>query len=234
MRPPPSYAALYAAYVRTCRRAYALQRRYQALVDARLVATIRRSHPRRKLPPYPRSDPRYKEIYQELYAAVLPRYTARQQRTTARERHLARLLDYRALRSPVVPTTEERLLYVYDSCDHLSQGYGASKYALAAAQARGDMFEAAGLPVRIVTEDQRASANGGRHAIHRVYGHLDAAGKDQLERRPVDLVEAVRRSWQRGANPRVARPFLPHGFEETHGLDFFGGRVAVPLQPTTL
>lgn len=36
-------------------------------------------------------------------------------------------------------------------------------------------------------------------------------------------VETVRRCWKLSANPRVFFPFLPHGFEERQGLDFFGG-----------
>ncbi len=36
------------------------------------------------------------------------------------------------------------------------------------------------------------------------------------------LVEQVRLSWARGCNPRVFNPFLPHGFEEKHGITYQG------------
>ena len=36
------------------------------------------------------------------------------------------------------------------------------------------------------------------------------------------LREQVRRSWARGVNPRVFNPFLPHGYEEQEGIDYFG------------
>jgi hypothetical protein len=226
MKSPPSYAALYEAWRRTCRRGYSLQRRYQALVDQRLVEMIRRVYPRRKIPQYPRSDPRYSEAYQELYAAALPRYKARAARTEARLKRLVRLLNYRALRSPVVPIAEERLLYTCSSCDHLSQGFGAAKYAHGDALTKVDAIETAGLTARIEDEDQGISYQI-HHHVYRVYGCLDAASLDQIARRPVDLVERVRLCWKRGTNPRVSMPFLPHGFEEKHGLDFFGGRVDV-------
>lgn len=44
------------------------------------------------------------------------------------------------------------------------------------------------------------------------------------KRKGVDMVELVRLCWSKGLNPRVYFPYLPHGFEERHGLDFFGGR----------
>lgn len=34
--------------------------------------------------------------------------------------------------------------------------------------------------------------------------------------------EEVRLCWKLGVNPRVYNPFLPHGFEEREGLDYFG------------
>lgn len=40
-----------------------------------------------------------------------------------------------------------------------------------------------------------------------------------------ELVETVRKCWARGVNPRVYFPFLPHGYEAQHGLDYFGNKV---------
>ena len=37
--------------------------------------------------------------------------------------------------------------------------------------------------------------------------------------------ETVRLAWKLGLNPRVYFPFLPHGFEEANGLDYFGGET---------
>jgi hypothetical protein len=39
------------------------------------------------------------------------------------------------------------------------------------------------------------------------------------------LRDIVQFCWRSGANPRVYFPFLPHGFEEENGLDFFGNDV---------
>ncbi|HZC30139.1 MAG TPA: hypothetical protein VE261_01385 [Gaiellaceae bacterium] len=38
------------------------------------------------------------------------------------------------------------------------------------------------------------------------------------------LVEYVAECWRLGANPRVLIPFLPHGFEEKHGIGWDGAR----------
>ena len=51
----------------------------------------------------------------------------------------------------------------------------------------------------------------------------DAVDAEILRRcPPPTLREQVRRSWARGVNPRVFNPFLPHGYEEQVGIDFFG------------
>jgi len=39
------------------------------------------------------------------------------------------------------------------------------------------------------------------------------------------LREQVRLCWKRGVNPRVYSPFLPHGYEQSVGLDYFGGET---------
>lgn len=37
-----------------------------------------------------------------------------------------------------------------------------------------------------------------------------------------DMVTFVRSCWQKGVNPRVFNPFIPYGFEERHGFDYYG------------
>ena len=76
-----------------------------------------------------------------------------------------------------------------------------------------------------------------RHYIPSRYGGTDSAtygvlidttpiGWEILKRKPaVPLRETVRLCWKRGVNPRVSMPFLPHGYEESVGLDYFGGEV---------
>lgn len=51
----------------------------------------------------------------------------------------------------------------------------------------------------------------------------DELDGEVLKRLPgVPLREWVRLCWKLGANPRVYNPYLPHGYEEREGLDFFG------------
>lgn len=46
-----------------------------------------------------------------------------------------------------------------------------------------------------------------------------------IKMNPLPLKEWVRRCWKKGVNPRVYNPYLPHGFEEANGLDYFGNEV---------
>jgi hypothetical protein len=91
----------------------------------------------------------------------------------------------------------------------------AAKYAKERAREYGDKAEMHGVPWRMESEKGDYS----------VMVPLTEAGAERLRRRPgVGLVEWARLCWKRGVNPRVYCPFLPHGFEERHGLDYFGGR----------
>lgn len=42
------------------------------------------------------------------------------------------------------------------------------------------------------------------------------------------LVDRVSKLWKRGLNPRVVDPFIPHGFEEQHGINYDGSIRANP------
>lgn len=48
---------------------------------------------------------------------------------------------------------------------------------------------------------------------------------DIIKRTPLALKEWVRRCWKKGVNPRVYNPYLPHEFEQTNGLDYFGNET---------
>jgi len=101
-----------------------------------------------------------------------------------------------------------------------SQGYGAEKYTRHAAQQVVDDLEHLGLSGEIIpTQD------GGFDVV----ALLEDAELDVEIFRfapNISLDEWVRRCWKAQCNPRVYSPFLPHGYEEKNGLDFFGGRKA--------
>ena len=102
--------------------------------------------------------------------------------------------------------------------DYRSQGYSALHYAKGSVQLVADVARAEGfvddVDLVVLTVDDVVLA-----AV-RVADAVDA----EILRRcpPPPLREQVRRSWARGVNPRVFNPFLPHGYEEQVGIDYFG------------
>jgi hypothetical protein len=112
-------------------------------------------------------------------------------------------------------------------------------YNRGSAEAYADVARMAGVPVHVVAlcywspdcggwrQDKygRQQVNEGTYAaVVRVVSDLDV---EVLQRRPgPSLVEWVRLCWKRGRNPRVYNPWLPHGFEDAHGLDYFGNYKA--------
>ena len=129
------------------------------------------------------------------------------------------------------------------SSTYRTVGMGADSYAKADAEGRADVARMHGIGVAVVkacrvwegsaqwyAEHAMRDVNGNPipaehtatwHVVVYVAEPLDA---ELLRRLPgPGLVERVRLAWARGVNPRVMMPRLPHGFEERHGLDFFGG-----------
>lgn len=91
----------------------------------------------------------------------------------------------------------------------------SKKYALASARGYLDQAELYGLEGHVEVTD-----SGGID----VFVNCDADTWEVVKAKPgVSLKEWVRLCWKRGVNPRVFNPYLPHGFEEKNGLDFFGG-----------
>ncbi len=139
-----------------------------------------------------------------------------------------------------------------------TQGWGAEKYARHSAEADADHARSLGVPVEVRRRERvRCGACGevleittGALPPHfgcpntKVPGVSRDAGIVDFEvwvrvAEDIDLeilkaspepsmVEYVRLCWKRGVNPRVYCPFLPHGFEEEHGLDFQGNQREVP------
>lgn len=105
--------------------------------------------------------------------------------------------------------------------DYRSQGYSALHYAEGSVQLVADVARAEGFVdgVDLVVLTSRDYDDVVIAAV-RVADAIDA----EILRRcpPPPLREQVRLCWKRGVNPRVFNPFLPHGYEEKAGLDFFG------------
>lgn len=129
--------------------------------------------------------------------------------------------------------TTWRLFACVSASSYRSQGYGCDKYTRAAAQEYVAHAARYGVKaeVRDVALERRTETTGLRHC--EVWVLADSRDVELLRDKPddVSLREWVRMCWKRGVNPRVYNPHLPHGYEEQHGLDFFGGeRCAAPAE----
>jgi hypothetical protein len=210
----PSYRDVYKKLQFISRAKWKAARRFQKVADARLATLIKQKYPKRKSAEYPRS--KYPEEYAQIFAQIKPRYTILCETLLKKEIRLVAVLNFLASRQKV-ERTEENVVYECSSGSYTSQGFGAVTYARNDVRGKSDLFQSEGIPFRIEEEKQ---SHGGTN--FKLIAETDAAGFDQLKRRPIDLVEIVRLCWKRGSNPRVSMPFLPHGFEEANGLDFFG------------
>ena len=113
-----------------------------------------------------------------------------------------------------------------------TQGFGANKYAKGDAEMRADRARHYGIPVEVKLVSEQVVRSAYPVNSSSTYQKFEVVAKlaellDQeilAHSRPPTLVEQVRMCWKRGVNPRVYDPWLPHGFEEKHGLDFFGGQ----------
>lgn len=117
----------------------------------------------------------------------------------------------------VIEPGEFRLWKVVYVSNYRSQGFGAERYAEGAAKLCAAEAEAAGVPARVVEQTEK---------VHQFVVEVAVADRVDIEilnHKPgLTLREWVRRSWGQGTNPRVFIPSLPHGYEESVGLDYFG------------
>lgn len=113
--------------------------------------------------------------------------------------------------------------------DYSTQGFGAETYARGAAKNLLADIEVHGIECEIREDRREPNTCCGwsmPSVTFQVYAACDEMVCEIVRRKPgISLVEWVRRSWAMGCNPRVSQPFLPVGFEEKHGLDYFGGYV---------
>ncbi len=117
---------------------------------------------------------------------------------------------------------EWRYLDLRSASDYNSQGFSALHYAEGSVQLTADVARAEGFVdgVDLVVLRVPYYGESAWLAAVRVESDLDA---DIIRRSPPpSLREQVRLCWKRGVNPRVFNPFLPHGYEEQAGLDYFG------------
>lgn len=169
----------------------------------------------------------------EIYDRILPEFKARAKEMFDRQETEREAADERmrelAKEHPIADTRDTLWSLVDSVSTSTYSTQTASKhYAQRAADRRADDFADRGLATKVV---YRKLYSGRGQFGHTYEGgdFLVWAGTDhetahaiRILGPAVDLVEMVRRCWARQVNPRVYWPFLPHGFEEKHGIDWQG------------
>ena len=197
-----------------------LQKRF----EAECKREYRKLYPRRKFD-MRKSQKQNTEVHGDLYSkwkACTDKWfeikKAMREKADERLDDLANSIEI-PLECHVTDREDWTLFHHTSSYLYSSQGWGAEKYAKASAQQSVDHCEDFGFLAEI-REDRREHSTD-----YDVYVALDSLGVEILKRKSMSLREWVRRCWAKGVNPRVYNPFLPHGFEEKAGLDYFGGYV---------
>lgn len=158
-----------------------------------------------------------KEHWDTVCEPIWQAYSARQDALKAELLALAENLDPQ-------PGEEWTRWYVSWSSTYSSQGFGALQYAVGAAELKADHARYHSLEVKIERTNAHTTKDWGiAHADFEVWVKASPLDLAILDRKPgPTLREAVRLSWKRGVNPRVFNPFLPHGYEEKVGIDYYG------------
>lgn len=139
----------------------------------------------------------------------------------------ARLTEL-AEQSQPLPGDEWVLAYTIDSGAYRSVDMGSGRYSKAAAEDRVRHYQHQGLEaeLRIEHRERPSSLRFGKPFRWTDYEVWVKASKTDIriaDRRPgMTMVEWVASCWRDGVNPRVYQPFLPHGFEEAHGIGWDG------------
>lgn len=149
-----------------------------------------------------------------------------------KQKELERQLDELAEKIVPQPGDEWNLWRDVSTSSYGSQGYGATHYAKAAAENTADtarMYRLeADVRPRYSERTPRDMYAGGAVGFG-VWVKASVVDLAILDRKPgPGLREWVRLCWARGVNPRVYNPWLPFGYEEQAGLDYFGGERSLP------
>lgn len=192
-----------------------LQAEYDAKVDA-LIPAFRARSPKLKRMKLERlkQDINLSPEAKEIYDVFKPRADEGLKTFTAQKSSLQDQLCGLAEKENLDDYKREDvrcLLESFYTGSYRSTGSG-EKYSRAEVAMLGERLTAAGIEYWI--EESPATIN--------VFVGLDAVGVEVWKRRSYPLREWVKGCWRRGVNPRVYNPFLPHGYEERVGLDYFG------------
>lgn len=122
-----------------------------------------------------------------------------------------------------IPITEEfQLMETVWESTYRSQGFGARKYAQMNAENMADHARYYEIPVEVRQSEKKLT--NVTLCDFGIWAKTTREGWELIRHLPgPSTKEWVRMCWKRGVNPRVYNPFLPYGYEEQNGLDYFGG-----------
>jgi len=148
----------------------------------------------------------------------------------ARKREVEDLLVELAEQITPTPGDTWHKARTVNSTSYNTQGYGAHMYARRSAESEVPDFAASGLEaeVRVEQWDDRPDYKplyGKRSGIadYVVWVKADPLDIEITRRRPgMGLKDWLQWMWDRGCNPRVLNPYLPHGLEQELGVSVGG------------
>lgn len=124
------------------------------------------------------------------------------------------------LSSPIPPAPGYVLVASVHAGRYHTQGFGARRYAGGEANEIARRYVAAGW-------DTATRPTATQYEVWARGQGVAGPFTPWLAQPSADSLRAwVQRCWKAGLNPRVYDPFLPAGYEERVGLDYFGNDVA--------
>lgn len=189
----------------------------QERLDQDLIVAWMRAFPRKKK--VPKLDKlREWEGYKPLFEKASESFREQKAKVKAKKEKIQEQILNLGIK-PLPGDKEVEFAYTKSSM-YSTQGWGADSYAKNRIDLDADDVRYHNIPFRI---DQEKSPSG--NTTYRLIISVEDETLDTLLLKMLPgptLVDAVRMCWARGANPRVYWPFLPHGFEEKHGMDRWG------------
>lgn len=148
----------------------------------------------------------------------------------------AKLVELAGQATPVA-SDEWTMAYTVDNGAYRSVDMGSGTYAHNEAKNQVLHYQHQGLEAELRIERRErpsslASQRGKpfKWTDYEVWVKANPIDIKIADRRPgMSMVEWVASCWKSGVNPRVYQPFLPHGFEEAHGIGW-NGQITPPSE----
>lgn len=192
----------------------------QSKLNAEIAAAYKARFPKRR-------EPSRVKLMSALGDVATARYEHRkailQRACRMRDRRAERLdkiLTWYAKRRQPVATDSPLEYDRSDFSTYRSQGYGCERYTRQAAEQMAAKIAAQGIKAEIVDWTYSAPDRAPYKFGYLVLAYTDRAGLEIIRRKPVSLKAWLQDCWNRGINPRVLNPFLPHDLEERLGVSY--------------